>query len=165
MRSSLIPRCPDCAHFDQSRKVSAIYSAGTPWTDNDRGSVLSQTNLAVRLALPPRPQATGCLAFCFGVASVALAMLTVCSALLGLLMLRFSGNGVQPLVVLIVGVPLIACTCSTIIAFLFRWREQRRLARTMAAWEVDMITWEQTYYCSRYNEVYIPAPAWTAQPA
>lgn len=147
-----IPCCPHCGQLDQVRKVSAIYDAGTRWTEAPAeldGFAVSSSILATRLAPPTRPRPhTGFEAGWRGLlAFLRLAPLRIL-ALLGLLLLfAFVHDPLR--VVLVVGGLLLAR------ALVARW-EQRRVDARLPFWEAERLAWEERYYCGRCDDTFTP---------
>jgi hypothetical protein len=153
MEPSRAPYCRYCGHLDQTRSVRAIYDAGTRHIEGATGTRWSQTRLAARLAPPPRPQRRGAGCGCGWLVVLALALL----ALRTLVPLPVSLTPDTEL--LLVLVALVAFGMSRVAGWLRqRWAFQRELQ----AWEVDLITWRQTYYCGRCDVTFIPVPSTAA---
>ena len=153
MEPARAPYCPYCGQLDQTRALSAIYDAGTPWIAGATGTRRSQTRLAARLAPPPRPQRRGAGCGCGWLVVLALALL----ALRTLVPLPLSITPDTEL--LLVLVALVAFGMSRVAHWL---RRRRAFQRELQAWEVDLITWRHTYYCGRCDVTFIPVPSTAA---
>ncbi len=150
MKASRAPYCPYCGHLDQTRSVSAIYDAGTRRIEGATETRWSQTHLAARLAPPPRPQRRQ--AGCGCAWLVALALVVLALRTLGPLSLSLTPDTE----LLLVLVALVAFGMSRVAG---RLRRRRAFQRELQAWEVDLIAWQQTYYCGRCDVTFLPEPS------
>ncbi len=86
-------------------------------------------------------------------------LLTGSCALLGLLIWHLAGNDSLPLVTLAVSVPFLALLVVGGAALVWRSWEGYRLRGRLAQWEVQMIAWNQRFYCARCDATFVPLPA------
>jgi hypothetical protein len=168
-------RCPKCGQIDMVLKVSALHSGGVSSTEYEvivpiqLGSTVtpvsskrvgvSQTELSKKLAPPSKPEpkdyavyndtervlkTLATLAVCLG---LVLAIWGQCANLATL--------GGQGLLQLILGIALVGCG-GAYIYFVTSRREKQAMAVLMSRWKRAIARWNQLYYCSRDDGVFIP---------
>jgi ribosomal protein S27AE len=145
------PICPQCGQLDQAQKLNAIYAAGSRYRLGYDDDLISRTGLATRYAPPARPLSrTGRSLRFWLVAGPISLVAAVAFVTPGW---RFS--------TIVFGAALVALAVCVALDELAR---RRRCQQQLHGWEVDMLIWQQTFYCGRCDVTFVPTPTVGALP-